>query len=309
MAEWLTDRPPEIQQAFGRSSVNCSPTSSFDTEHIMLFSNYPVLLRGGGDLATGVAYRLHQAGFPVVVLELPQPLVVRRRVALATAVLEGQISIESLRGQHVASWEEARALALTGTIPVLVSPQIPETTTTIPILVDARIAKRNIDTRANQADLVIALGPGFQAGEDCHAVIETMRGHSLGRVIWQGSAIPNTGTPGIVAGKGAERVLRAPAAGRVSWKVAIGDRVEANQLLGELGGGIATIGHVITAPFAGVVRGLIAPETAVPAGLKIGDIDARNEVTACFTISDKALSIGGGVLEAIFIHLNERISL
>jgi xanthine dehydrogenase accessory factor len=152
----------------------------------------------------------------------------------------------------------------------------------------------------DQASLVIALGPGFTAGVDCHAVIETMRGHRLGRVIWHGSALSNTGTPGLVAGKGAERVLRAPVGGVVSWRKGIGDRAREGEWLGDVDG------RAIVAPFAGVVRGLIAPGTAVRAGLKIGDIDARNDVDACSTISDKALAIGGGVLEAILTYLSSR---
>jgi len=167
------------------------------------------------------------------------------------------------------------------------------------MVVDARLAKRNIDTRIDQADLVIALGPGFTAGVDCHAVVETMRGHTLGRVIWQGPALPNTGTPGIIAGKGAERVLRAPADGLIDWRLEIGDLVTAGEVIGEVAG------QPVSAPFAGVIRGLIAPGTAVTRSLKIGDVDARADVAACFTISDKALAIGGGVLEAILTRLNQ----
>jgi len=167
-------------------------------------------------------------------------------------------------------------------------------------VVDARLAKRNIDTRSDQADLVVGLGPGFTAGVDCHAVIETMRGHSLGRVIWDGPALPNTGTPGIIAGKGAERVLRAPADGLVTWRLEIGDSVAERDVIGEVAG------QPVYAPFAGVIRGLIAPGTAVSRSLKIGDVDARANVAACFTISDKALAIGGGVLEAILTYLNRR---
>jgi xanthine dehydrogenase accessory factor len=267
----------------------------------MLFSQHLVILRGGGDLATGAAYRLHQAGFPIIVLELERPLVVRRKVALATAVLQNQITIETLQAQLAQSANEALQLAQSGKIPVLIAPEL-LTINHLPftILVDARMTKRNIDTHIDQAELVIALGPGFSARVDCHAVIETMRGHSLGRVIWDGAAIPNTGTPGIVAGKGAERVLRAPAAGKVDWRLEIGDLVADGQLIGEVAG------ETIAAPFAGVLRGLIAPGTEVPAGLKIGDLDARADVAACFTISDKALSIGGGVLEAILTHLNRK---
>ncbi len=269
----------------------------------MLFSNHLVLMRGGGDLATGVAYRLHKAGFPVMALELPQPLVVRRTVALATAVLQNHIQIEDLHAQLAHSPAEALKLAHTGDIPVLVAPDLSSFSlhsSSFSILIDARMAKRNIDTRREQAALVIALGPGFTAGVDCHAVIETMRGHTLGRVIWDGAALPNTGTPGIVAGKGAERVLRAPNAGVVNWRLAIGDSAAAGELIGDVDS------TAVYAPFAGVIRGLIAPGTAVPGGCKIGDVDARADRAACFTISDKALAIGGGVLEAILSWLNEQ---
>ena len=270
----------------------------------MLFPNRLILLRGGGDLATGVAWRLHHAGFPVVVTELPNPLVVRRRVALATAVLEGKITVEDLRAILVESADEAWALAQSGVIPVLVAPDLAPVLNSSFVfrhssLVDARMAKRNIDTRITDAPLVIALGPGFTAGVDCHAVVETNRGHRLGRVIWHGTAEANTGTPGIVGGKGRERVLRAPADGIARWRVDIGDRVREGEILGDV------VGHEIAAPFDGVVRGLIAPGTAVSAGLKIGDIDPRDDVAACFTISDKALAIGGGVLEAVLIHLSK----
>jgi xanthine dehydrogenase accessory factor len=272
----------------------------------MLFDSYLVIMRGGGDLATGVAYRLNQAGFPVIALELARPLVVRRRVSLATAVLEGEITVEGLTARLCDTFSEAFDLAQTGIIPLLVSPNLPaDPRPPSPdphplILLDCRMAKRNIDTRKDQADLVVALGPGFTAGQDCHAVIETMRGHHLGRVLWTGSAIPNTGTPGIIAGKGAQRVLRAPVGGIVDWRQKIGDRVHEGQYLGSVNG------QPLTAPFDGVIRGLIAPSTNVPAGLKIGDVDARAEVSACFTISDKALAVGGGVLEAILSWLNRR---
>ncbi|VAW36625.1 Xanthine and CO dehydrogenases maturation factor, XdhC/CoxF family [hydrothermal vent metagenome] len=274
----------------------------------MLFSQHLVILRGGGDLATGVAYRLHNAGFPIIVLELERPLVVRRQVALATAVLQNQITIETLHAQRANSVAQAMVLIQQSIMPVLVAPELsvinPKSkieNRKSKILIDARMAKRNIDTNIDQAELVIALGPGFTAGTDCHAVIETMRGHHLGRVIWEGAAIPNTGTPGIVAGKGAERVLRAPVSGEVSWRVEIGDLVQKGQIIGDVSG------KTVAAPFAGVLRGLIAPGIEIPAGYKIGDLDARADREACFTISDKALSIGGGVLEAVLTHLNQQL--
>ena len=268
----------------------------------MLFPHHLILLRGGGDLATGVAYRLHHAGFPVIVTELPHPLVVRRRVALATAVLENEVTVEDLRAVRVESPDEAMRLAPTGVIPIIVTSELPlysSLVTRHSSLVDARMAKRNLDTTLSQAPLVIALGPGFVAGVDCHAVVETNRGHRLGRVIWQGTAEPNTGTPGVVGGKGAERVLRAPVAGVASWRVEIGDQVREGDIMGDVAG------VAVAAPFDGVVRGLIAPGTVVPAAIKIGDVDPRGDVAACFTISDKALAIGGGVLEAVLIHLSK----
>jgi xanthine dehydrogenase accessory factor len=169
--------------------------------------------------------------------------------------------------------------------------------------VDARLAKRNIDTDIGQAPLVIGLGPGFYAGEDCHAVIETKRGHTLGRVIWEGPALPNSGTPGVIGGRGAERVLRAPSQGQVAWELNIGESVKQNQLVGSVAG------EPVLAPFDGVVRGLIAPGTAVNRGMKIGDVDGRADNSACFTISDKALSIGGGVLEALLSHLTRQAAV
>ncbi len=269
-----------------------------------LFVDKLVIIRGGGDLATGVAYRLQQAGFPLLVLELARPLVVRRRVALATAVLEGAVDIEELHGRLVHSVNEAMQLTHTDTIPILVAPQLEPVLDSLPapvaVIVDARIAKRNIDTRINQAPLVIGMGPGFTAAVDCHAVIETMRGHTLGKITWAGTALPNTGTPGVVAGKGAERVLRAPQAGVARWRLVIGQQVNAGDVLGDVDG------MPVTAPFAGVVRGQIAPGTAVTAGMKIGDVDARGVTAHCFTISDKALALGGAVLAAILAFYNRQ---
>jgi xanthine dehydrogenase accessory factor len=255
-----------------------------------------VVLRGGGDLATGVAWRLTRAGFAVVVCELPQPLTVRRAVALSTAVTDGRVDIEGMVGVRAT---EAEAVHLTrqGVVPVLVSAELPSLPAQI--VVDARMAKRAQDTSAGDAPLVVALGPGFTAGRDCHAVIETMRGPHLGRVLWEGSAAADTGTPGEVAGRGAERVLRAPAGGAVCWSAHIGDVVGAGAVLGTVSG------QPVTSPFAGVVRGLIAAGTVVPAGLKVGDVDPRAD-TNWREISDKALSVGGGVLEAVLTWQRDR---
>ena len=227
----------------------------------------------------------------MVVLELPRPLTVRRTVALSTAVTEGEAVVQGLRGIRAGSPDEAVATARTGAVAVLVEPELPPVGADV--VVDARMAKRNLGTAIDDADLVVALGPGFTAGVDCHAVVETMRGHDLGRVIWSGPAAADTGTPGPVGGRSAERVLRAPAAGPVAWDAAIGDRVAEGQRL-------ATVaGAAVTAPFDGVLRGAIASGAEVRAGLKIGDVDPRPDPAACHRISDKALAVGGGVLEAV----------
>lgn len=227
----------------------------------------------------------------MVVLELPRPLTVRRTVALSTAVTEGEAVVQGMKGVRAGSPDEAVATARTGAVAVLVEPELPPVGADV--VVDARMAKRNLGTAIDDADLVIGLGPGFTAGDDCHAVVETMRGHDLGRVIWAGSAAADTGTPGPVGGRSAERVLRAPAAGTVAWEAAIGDRVAEGRRL-------ATVaGAPVTAPFDGVLRGAIASGAEVRAGLKIGDVDPRPDPAACHRISDKALAVGGGVLEAV----------
>ena len=255
-----------------------------------------VLVRGAGDLATGVAWRLKRAGFGVIMCELEHPLTVRRSVAFSTAVGEGSVTIEGVRAVR-ATTAEAAALAHSGVVPVVVSPGLPPLPADV--VVDARVAKRVLDTTVGDAALVVALGPGFEAGRDCHSVVETMRGPRLGRVYWQGRAAPNTGTPGVIGGRGAERVLRAPAAGRARWRVSIGDVVDAGAVLGVVGD------EQVRAPFAGVVRGLIADGTSVAQGLKIGDVDPRAD-TDWREISDKALAVAGGVLEAILTWLSPR---
>ncbi len=248
------------------------------------------VIRGGGDLATGVAWRLTRAGLAVVVTELADPLTVRRTVALSSAVAEGRVDVEGMVGRLARRPDEAVHIAFGGDVGVVVSPELPDIGADV--VVDARLAKRNLDTSIDDARLVVALGPGFEAGVDCHAVIETMRGPRLGRCLWSGSAAPDTGTPGTVGGRSAERVLRAPADGLVTWTVAIGDMVADGDPLGNAGDA------VVRAPFAGVVRGLIRSGTEVRAGLKIGDVDPRMD-TDVNEISDKALSVGGGVLEAV----------
>ena len=257
------------------------------------------MLRGGGDLATGVAWQLVGRGWPVVVLELPEPLTVRRTVAVSTAVTEGEITVQGMKGVLVDSPAQALATAEAGDVAVLVAPDAAQLGPLRPdVLVDARLAKRNIDTSIDDAALVVALGPGFVAGQDCDAVVETMRGHRLGRVIWEGQAQADTGTPAELGGRSADRVVRAPASGSVEWRVDIGDVVAEGQPLGEVGG------VTVRAPFDGVVRGAIRDGMQVRAGLKIGDVDPRGDPAACWEISDKALAVGGGVLEAVLARLS-----
>jgi len=254
------------------------------------------LIRGGGDLATGVAWRLNRAGFPVVVTELAAPLTVRRTVALSTAVDDGLVNIEGMVGRRASSPDDAVEIAQRGEVGVVVSPDLPQLGAAV--VIDARLAKINIDTTIRDADLVVGLGPGFTGGEDCHVVIETMRGPRLGRAIWSGSAHANTGTPGEVSGKGKERVLRAPASGTTAWNCSIGDLVGCQDVIGVVGS------SEILAPFDGLVRGLIREGQQVEAGCKIGDIDPRADA-AYNEISDKALSVGGGVLEAVLTWQNQ----
>jgi xanthine dehydrogenase accessory factor len=263
-----------------------------------LFQNTLILIKGAGDLASGVAYRLKRSGFALVMIELPAPLLVRRTVCFGEAVYAGQTTVEGLTARRVEGSETARELAAGPIIPIVVDPPA-QTVAALkpPVMVDAIMAKVNTGTSLSDAPLVIALGPGFTAGQDCHAVVETNRGHNLGRVIYQGQAEADTQTPGLIKGYSADRVLRAPAAGYVSPAVNIGDRVAEGQL-------IATVAGVeIRAPFAGVLRGLIHPNVVVTPGLKIGDLDPRGVVEHCFTISDKSLAVGGGVLEAVLASL------
>ncbi len=264
-----------------------------------------VLVRGAGDLATGVIYRLHAAGFPIVATELPQPLVVRRTVAFAQAVYDGACTVEGVTATRVEDAVAARQLALAGGVPILPDPDDGVIARLRPaVLVDARLRKRGGSASRDQAALVIGLGPGFTAGEDCHAVIETQRGHDLGRVYWQGSAQPNTGEPGAVAGFTHERVLRAPAAGRFWPQVDFGDRVAAGAAVG-----VVTQADLRTPVYAqapGMIRGLLYPGLTVWPGMKIGDIEPRADSRFLTTISDKALAIGGAVLTAVMTWLNQK---
>lgn len=261
---------------------------------MVTFKETLILIKGAGDLASGVAYRLKKAGFPLVMTELPAPSFIRRTVAYGEAIYQGEAIVDGIAAHRVKTAAEALQLAYTSKIPVLVDPNAQAVPILKPtVLVDAIMAKQNKGTALLDAPLVIALGPGFTVGLDCHAIIETKRGHYLGRVITEGQAKPNTGIPGKIAGYTGERVLRAPTTGHVIPAVTLGLWVDKGDLLATMGE------HEIRASFQGVLRGLIHPSVKVTRGAKIGDLDPRGIIDHCFTISDKALAIGGGVVEAV----------
>lgn len=253
-----------------------------------------VLLRGGGDLATGVAARLYRSGFYVVVLEIAMPLAVRRLVALAEAVYAGEVVIEDLRGQKVEDPAAARKVLKKGNIPVLVDPHADSRKDLQPIaLVDGRMRKASPEIGMEAAPFIVGLGPGFTAGLDCHAVVETNRGHNLGRVYWEGNAEADTNIPERVAHYDTNRVLRAPNSGIFEGRISLGSIVRQGDV-------VATVDAVpLEAPFDGALRGLLHSGLHVEAGMKVGDLDPRGQLSFCYQISDKALSVGGGVLEAI----------
>ena len=253
-----------------------------------------ILIKGAGDLATGIASRLYGAGHQILMTEIGTPLTVRRTVALSRAVYEKRAKVEEMEAFRADSEKEAKSILERGDIAVMVDPEAgcrewygPD------VVVDAILAKRNLGTKITDAAFVIGVGPGFTAGEDCHCVIETKRGHTLGNIIWRGSAIPNTGVPGNVGGYTIERLIRASADGIMEPRAKIGDIVEKGEVVALTGG------KPVYAQMPGVVRGMLQSGVSVKEGLKIGDIDARAEVSHCYTISDKARAIGGGALEAV----------
>lgn len=255
-----------------------------------------VVVRGGGDLGSGVAYRLRRAGFPVLVTEVSQPTVVRRSVAFATALYDDDIEIEGVTGRAVEDVEDAVTALRDDDVPVLVDPDgTVASELNASVVVDAIMAKgrRDTGTRRDDADVVIGLGPGFTAGEDVDAVVETDRGHELGRVIYEGTARDYDGEPAERRGYTTERVFRAPVDGLWEPAVSIGDMVEAGETVGTVDG------EAVRTEIDGLVRGLVHGDLAVSAGTKLGDVDPRGKTVDPHKISDKALGLGGGVLEAV----------
>lgn len=264
-----------------------------------------VLVRGGGDLASGVVLRLHRAGMRVLITELPRPLAVRRAVSFSEAVYDGGQSVEGVKARcieadQVAAWEE------TDVVPVIVDPDASILRSLeFPVVVDARLLKRPSDPLPVPVPLHIGLGPGFYAGRDCHAVIETRRSHTLGRVYWDGSTQPDSGEP-----EGdPRRVLRAAHDGIVAALAEIGDHLKKDQVIAEIRSETGDRTTTVISPFQGVLRGLMRGGMHVTEGLKVGDVDARNDREACFLVSDKSLAIGGGALEAILTQsgIRERV--
>lgn len=257
-----------------------------------------IVIKGAGDLATGVATRLKKCGFDIVMTEISQPTTVRRTVAFSQVVYDKKVEVEGITAVLASNKEDINKIVEEGRVAVLVDDKAKIIDEIKPeIIIDAIIAKKNLGTKIDDANIVIALGPGFTAGIDCHCVIETKRGHYLGKAIYKGSAIPNTGVPGEVGGFSKERIIRATTDGKIAPVSKIGDYVKKGDI-------VAYVNKTpIFAKLDGIVRGMLQKDVNVFKGMKSGDIDPRCEKNHCFTISDKARSIGGGVLEAI-LHLS-----
>jgi xanthine dehydrogenase accessory factor len=264
-----------------------------------MFSKHYVIVKGGGDLATAVAHKLFRVGFHVVITELEKPMMVRRKVSFANCIYESEWTVDGITSVMTDADGLDRVLK-DGKIPVLIDPSCNISKQIQPlIIIDAILAKRNLGTQLKDAPVVIGLGPGFIAGEDVNAVIETKRGHNLGRIIFCGAAEPNTGVPGDIKGYTTQRILRSPCEGIVKNQVEIGSVVKQGDII------CSVNGEEVNAQIDGIVRGLIETNSNVSLGEKIGDVDPRSDVEYCTTISDKGRSIAGGVLEAVLILLED----
>jgi xanthine dehydrogenase accessory factor len=259
-----------------------------------------ILVRGGGDLASAVIQKLYRSGFQVVVCELKKPKTVRRAVAFSSAVYEKAWTVEGIEGIFAEKIEDIYGIINQNKVPVTtISEQIVKEFFQPDVFVDATLSKKNADYDTNYASLVIGLGPGICSGKDAHVVIETNRGHNLGRLIFKGFAIDNTHVPGDIVGYTYQRVLRAPCDGKIFTDFKIGDFVEKNDVI------MTVNGVEVKTEISGVIRGLIHESVNITRGLKLGDVDPRGDRNYCFTVSDKGRNIAGGVLEAILIWLNQ----
>ena len=234
------------------------------------------VIRGAGDLASGIALRLWRSHIQVAMTDIERPTAIRRTVCFSQAIVYGETTVEDVTARRVETALQALELLRGGVIPVLADPDGRCILDLRPAaVVDAILAKRNLGTRITDAPVVIGVGPGFTAGVDCHAAVETMRGHYLGRVIYDGSPIPNTGIPGLIGGFAGERVLRAPADGVFRRILDIGAQVK-------MGDVAATVnGRPMVCTLDGVLRGILADGTPVRQGMKAGDIDPRCEEKHC----------------------------
>ena len=266
-----------------------------------------IVVRGAGDISTGTIHRLSSAGFSVLALESEKPSAIRRKVAFSEAVYHGTATVEDVTAVRISGAGEAEQVLGQGKIPLLVDPDGESIRQLKPeALVDAILAKKNLGTSIGMAGLTIALGPGFEAGKDVHYVIETMRGHNLGRIISRGSAMPNTGVPGVIGGYGAERVIHAPAAGVFRPRREIADEVKAGETIGTVDTDTEEI--PVNTQIAGILRGIIRDGYPVTKGFKLADVDPRlEERKNCFTISDKARCIAGSVLELVSAYSRARL--
>ena len=260
-----------------------------------------VLIRGAGEMASGVAHRLYRSHFKICLLEIKHPIAVRREVSFCEAIYEGEKEVEGIRAKFISHPKEIPSVWKEEKIPLLVDPEGKETRKHLKpdVVIDAIMAKHNLGTRLSDASFVIGLGPGFTAGKDVHIVIETNRGHNLGKVILSGSAEPDTGIPGEIGGYGVERVLRTMKTGSFRPQKSIGDRINKGAVVAIVDD------YRIIAMINGVVRGLLREGVGAKKGMKVGDIDPRGKRELCFSISEKARAIGGGVLEAILSQFNQ----
>ena len=261
-------------------------------------ANIVILIRGAGEQASGIAHCLFRAGFRICLTEISAPLAVRRGVSFCEAIYEGEKDVEGIRASIAKSREEIDLIWEKGEIPILIDPQNQIKNSLCPqVVIDATLAKRNLGTFITDAPLVIGMGPGFTAGKDVHIVVETQRGHNLGRLIFTGEAEPDTGVPQPVHGFGRERVLRSPCNGPFTSVRNIGEMVSAGDIVAQVAG------EPVSALISGMIRGLIRSGTQVTKNLKVGDIDPRGDYLSCFTISDKARTLGGAALETILWKL------
>ncbi|NQU27428.1 MAG: EF2563 family selenium-dependent molybdenum hydroxylase system protein [Candidatus Marinimicrobia bacterium] len=264
-----------------------------------MFDNINIVIRGAGELASATALILHKIGFKVILTELQSPLAIRRTVTFSDAIITNEATVEGITARFY-KLAEIEAGLPHNILPIVYDNMKVIKTLKPQIIVDARMLKREPPETKYGSAFVVGLGPGFTVGKNCRVIIETKRGHELGRLIWQGSAIPNTGIPGVLGGESYQRIITAPAEGRIHWRVDFGNLVKKSEILGTV-----DQFHQIIAPIAGIIRGLISPKIVVSPRMKIGDVDPRGKEINVNLISDKARSIGRGVLEAILQFLQQ----